>query len=169
MSFKSGGGMDGLIKIGDLAARTGVSVRSVRYYEEQGLLRSRRTPSGHRHYTEDDVERVRFLQDLFAAGLSSRAIREVLPCAEAPNDDNTEESYRVLVRERDQLDRRITELQRARAALDRMAAANRAYLERDRTAPDRECFAPELSRRAVAGALREVGGRPVRDVAGNIA
>ncbi len=55
------------IRIGELAARTGVSVRSLRYYEEQGLLTSLRSPSGHRRYVEGQVERILFIQRLFTA------------------------------------------------------------------------------------------------------
>jgi DNA-binding transcriptional MerR regulator len=47
------------MKIGELAQQAGVSVRALRYYEEQGLLSPERTPSGQRRYTEDTVEVVR--------------------------------------------------------------------------------------------------------------
>ena len=43
------------MRIGELARRTGVSVRSLRYYETQGLLRSDRTPGGHREYAEAGI------------------------------------------------------------------------------------------------------------------
>lgn len=74
--FKS----DGLLAIGDLAHRTGVSPRSIRYYEEQGLLVSERTGSGHRRFVPESVERVVLIQHLFAAGLSSGDIYPILPC-----------------------------------------------------------------------------------------
>lgn len=67
------------MRIGQLAERADVSVRSLRYYEEQGLLESERTPGGHREYRESDVARVRFLQMLYAAGMSSRRIIALLP------------------------------------------------------------------------------------------
>src|SRR3954469_14572913 len=67
------------MRIGELAAQAGVSVRSLRYYEEQGLLESERTPGGHREYRESDVTRVRFMQMLYAAGMPSRRIIELLP------------------------------------------------------------------------------------------
>ena len=67
------------MRIGALAERAGVSVRSLRYYEEQGLLESERTAGGHREYRESDVTRVRFLQMLYAAGMPSRRIIELLP------------------------------------------------------------------------------------------
>ena len=67
------------MRIGELARRTGVSVRSLRYYEEQGLLESERTTGGHREYRESDVARVRFMQMLYGAGMPSRRILELLP------------------------------------------------------------------------------------------
>jgi DNA-binding transcriptional MerR regulator len=68
------------MRIGELAKRSGVSVRALRYYEEQGLLASVRSPSGQRHYVESAVEKVLFFQDMYAAGLNSRTIARLLPC-----------------------------------------------------------------------------------------
>ncbi|OPF74559.1 MerR family transcriptional regulator [Streptomyces antioxidans] len=69
------------MRIGELAAKTGVSVRALRYYEEQHLLTSDRSPSGQRHYADTAVDRVLWIQCLYSAGLSSKTIREFLPCA----------------------------------------------------------------------------------------
>ncbi|GLY48712.1 MerR family transcriptional regulator [Lentzea sp. NBRC 102530] len=68
------------MRIGELAERTGVSVRALRYYEEQGLLGSERTGSGQRQYGEPAVDRVRLIQQLYGAGMSSASILELLPC-----------------------------------------------------------------------------------------
>src|SRR5690349_19919689 len=58
-------------KVGELAERTGVSVRTLHYYEELGLLTpSDRTPSGHRLYTADDVARLQQIRSLQQLGLS---------------------------------------------------------------------------------------------------
>ncbi|MGM0356305.1 MerR family transcriptional regulator [Streptomyces sp. ECR3] len=77
------------MRIGELARATGVSTRSLRYYEEQGLLPSERLPNGYREYGEEAVRQVAFIQDLFSAGLSSGVVREILPCAgqERPQGD----------------------------------------------------------------------------------
>lgn len=77
------------MRIGELAERAGVSVRSLRYYEEQGLLTSTRSASGQRHYTDYEVERVTFIQRLYAAGLSSRTITELLPCVDSPSEEHS--------------------------------------------------------------------------------
>ena len=68
------------MRIGELAAATGASARSLRYYEEQGLLASVRSAGGQRHYPESAVERVGLIQSLLAAGLNSATILDVLPC-----------------------------------------------------------------------------------------
>ncbi|MEW2441090.1 MerR family transcriptional regulator [Micromonospora marina] len=68
------------MRIGELSARTGVSARSIRYYEQQGLLAAVRTASGQRVFAESAVDRVRLVQRLFDAGLSSRRVAELLPC-----------------------------------------------------------------------------------------
>jgi DNA-binding transcriptional MerR regulator len=68
------------MRIGELSTATGVSTRSLRYYEQQGLIRSQRSSNGYRDYRPETVEAVAFVQDLFAAGLSSRLLREIMPC-----------------------------------------------------------------------------------------
>ena len=68
------------MRIGELATKAGVSVRALRYYEEQGLLASERSESGQRHYPDEATNRVRLIQQLYAAGISSASILEMLPC-----------------------------------------------------------------------------------------
>ncbi len=119
--------MTATIRIGELAARTGVSVRSLRYYEEQGLLTSLRSPRGHRRYLEGQVERIRLIQRLFSAGLSSRTIVDLLPCVESPSRDTSEAALERMGQERDRLDQHIDELIRTRAVLDELIAANLAH------------------------------------------
>ena len=55
------------MRIGEVARQAGVSTRALRYYEEQGLLASERTPSGQREYAASAVERVRLVQQFFTA------------------------------------------------------------------------------------------------------
>jgi DNA-binding transcriptional MerR regulator len=104
------------MRIGDLAAQTGASVRSLRYYEEQGMLTATRTASGQRTYGRDAVDRVRLVQQLFAAGLPSRTIVQLLPCVDAGRA--TPESFALLVQERDRITAQLAELTAARDRLD---------------------------------------------------
>ena len=107
----------GRMKIGELAARAGVSVRALRYYEDRGLLRSDRTPAGQREYDDSALDRVRFIRTLFSAGLASRTIVSILPCIESGrlNADQRD----LLLDEVGTLESRIADLAQAR---DRLAA-----------------------------------------------
>ena len=113
------------MRIGELSTRTGASVRSLRYYEEQGLLSSVRSSGAQRHYRDTDVERVRLLQRLYGAGLSSRTIAAVLPCVDAPSEHSSDDAYVRLIAERDRLDAHIVDLTRTRDSLDALIAVNR--------------------------------------------
>lgn len=119
------------MRIGELARRTGVSERSLRYYEQQELLRADRTPGGHRDYPERAVDRVIRIQELFAAGLHSKKIAQLLPCMRdadgGPSDIATPQLVTDLVAERNRVDRMIIELANARDVLDQVidAAAER--------------------------------------------
>ncbi|MBM9466533.1 MerR family transcriptional regulator [Nakamurella leprariae] len=104
------------MRIGDLAERSGVSTRSLRYYEEQGLVPAFRTAGGHREYDESDVGRVRFVQLLFSAGLPSRAIVQILPFLDT--GIATAAMRQRLDDEHDRIQRQIDELTLAR---DRLA------------------------------------------------
>ncbi len=106
------------MRIGDVAHGAGVSARALRYYEEQGLLASERTPSGQRVYPESAVERVRLIQQLFSAGLPSRTIRQLMPCIEAGY--GSPEAFELLATERDRITAAISDLAAARDTLDRV-------------------------------------------------
>jgi len=106
------------MRIGDVAQRAGVSTRALRYYEEQGLLTSERTPSGQRTYPESAVERVRLIQQLFTAGLPSRTVLRLLPCIDT--GQGSPESFALLASERDRITAAMADLAAARDALDRV-------------------------------------------------
>jgi DNA-binding transcriptional MerR regulator len=115
------------MRIGELAERSGVSIRSLRYYEEQGLITSERSPSGQRHFQDGDVERILFLQRLYAAGLSSRTILDLLPCVDSPSFDHSRAALERMAQEREKLSSHISDLINARDALDAvMVRARRA-------------------------------------------
>ncbi|MCX5169448.1 MerR family transcriptional regulator [Streptomyces antibioticus] len=110
------------MRIGELARRTNVSERSLRYYETQGLLTAARTPGGHRDYPETAVDRVVLIQELFAAGLHSTKIAQLLPCMRdtdgGPSAVATPRLVDDLTAERARIDRTITDLLRSRDTLD---------------------------------------------------
>ena len=75
--------MEETIKVGELARRTGLSVRALHHYDEIGLLSpARRTASGHRLYGREEVERLQQIASLRHIGLSLEQIGECLEGAE---------------------------------------------------------------------------------------
>jgi DNA-binding transcriptional MerR regulator len=104
------------VRIGELAAKSGVSVRSLRYYEEQGMLASERSPSGQRHYPEGAVAQVRLIQQFYSAGLTSKSIRSLLPCV--ATGMASPELIEWFSAERDRINGQIDELVGARDKLD---------------------------------------------------
>lgn len=104
------------MRIGELAERSGVSVRALRYYEEQGLLRAERTPAGQRVYDDSAVEKVLFFQDMYAAGLRSRNIAALLPCF--ATGQTSEHQRRMLRSEHARIQEQIGRLQTAAGRLE---------------------------------------------------
>lgn len=75
----------GGIRIGELAQRTGVSARSLRYYEQRGLLTSNRDRNGYRRYSSEVIPLVANLRRLFGAGLSVADIQHFGSCLTSPD------------------------------------------------------------------------------------
>ncbi|WP_405161362.1 MerR family transcriptional regulator [Nocardia sp. NBC_01499] len=106
--------------IGELARRTAVSTRLLRYYEEQGLLQPERDALGYRSYADDAPERVGHIRDMLAAGLSTEDIRSLLPCATDHVKkwiQSCDESLGIVESRHSDLDNKIAALERQRALL----------------------------------------------------
>jgi DNA-binding transcriptional MerR regulator len=76
-----------LLKIGDFARLAGTNLRTLRYYEEVGLIApASRSGGGFRYYRRSDAHRVALIHDLQALGLALERIRELVRVHEAPVD-----------------------------------------------------------------------------------
>ncbi|GGM62742.1 MerR family transcriptional regulator [Longimycelium tulufanense] len=110
--------------IGALASRAGVNSKTIRYYEEIDLLPApQRTSSGHRRYSEPDVERITFIKAAQRLGLTLDEIREILALRDR-GQQPCQYVRQVLRREVEQIGLRIAELARLRDQLidiDRLA------------------------------------------------
>lgn len=117
-----------MMRIGELARRTGVSTRLLRYYEEQGLLRSERDSNDYRRYAPDAVHTVQRVRELLDTGLNTETIRTVLPCTHSagPGIRDCAEFTEIVDGQLTKLDDEIAELQRRRAALTDYAALSDA-------------------------------------------
>jgi DNA-binding transcriptional MerR regulator len=127
--------------IGELAQRTGVPRRLLRYYEEQELITPGRAPNGYREYGESHVDVVRQIKGLLDAGLPTRIIEQLLPCLNKPQTiyvpDVTPEMVATLRREHARLSERVEFLTRNRDAiadyLDRVLSVKSATTQRSAT------------------------------------
>jgi DNA-binding transcriptional MerR regulator len=72
--------------IGELATRAGTSARTLRYYEQQGLLRASRDARGYRMYDDAEVRVTHEIRTLLAAGFGLDDIRPFVECLRAGND-----------------------------------------------------------------------------------
>lgn len=115
------------MRIGELAERTGVSTRVLRYYEQQGLLAPARGGNRYREYGEQDVARAQQVALMVRSGLPTRLIKAVLDLedtlARDPERSCPTEVAALLASELSELDDRIACLSRSR---DTIAA----YLDR---------------------------------------
>jgi DNA-binding transcriptional MerR regulator len=69
----------GLLQIGQVADRTGLSLRTIRFYEENGLVRpTSRSDGGFRLYSEDDVARLEVIKRMKPLGFRLEEMQELL-------------------------------------------------------------------------------------------
>ncbi|WP_250034233.1 MerR family transcriptional regulator [Paractinoplanes maris] len=115
------------MKIGELAKRTEVPTRMLRYYEEQGLITPQRQQNGYREYDEYLVDRVKKIRGLLDSGIPTRIIGDMLPCLNQPQEivvaDPDPELRELLVRERDRMAERMALLEHHCHALTQYIAA----------------------------------------------
>lgn len=124
--------------IGEVARRSGVNAKTLRYYEGIGLLAPPvRAPSGYRDYDEEVLDRLRFIRSAQAVGLSLGEIRSVI----ALRDEGQPPCGHVLelLRARaEALERTIAQLKTLRHELDRLVE-RAAHLDPEDCDPRRVC------------------------------
>lgn len=87
------------MRIGELSRRSGVSARSLRYYERHGLLSANRESNGYREYDDSTVSRAETIHMLFGMDFRREVVQSVLACTgdapEAAHDALAEQLERV--------------------------------------------------------------------------
>ena len=106
-----------LIPIGELARRSGLAASALRFYEEQGLLKSQRSDSGRRQFVRGDLRRVAFIRAAQAVGLTLDQIRNALASLPDGRTPTQKDWVRLSSAWRPLLDQRIHQLTRLRDQL----------------------------------------------------
>jgi Cu(I)-responsive transcriptional regulator len=110
------------MNIREAAVRAGLPVKTVRYYDEIGLVVPARRANGYRDYSEREVHKLRFLARARSLGFSLEECRQLLSLYE--DKSRASRDVKRLAEERiRQIDRKIAELKSLRATLGRLVEA----------------------------------------------
>lgn len=124
--------MDDQLAIGVVAARAGVSVSALRFYEERGLISSSRSSGHQRRYHRNVLRRVAFIQAAQRVGLSLDDIGHALDTLPADHGPSAHDWMRLSAQWRPMLDERIRLLENLRDQLDSCIGCGCLSLERCR-------------------------------------
>jgi MerR family transcriptional regulator, redox-sensitive transcriptional activator SoxR len=106
------------VTIGELAARTGVSISALRFHESKGLLAPHRTSGNQRRYMRSDIRRVSFIVIAQGLGLSVSEIAGELAALPQGRTPTASDWTAISTRLQTKLDDTIARLTRTRAVLD---------------------------------------------------
>lgn len=107
-----------VLSVGEVAARSGVAVSTLHFYEQQGLIHSWRNSGNQRRYAREVLRRVSVIQVAQRTGIPLAEIREALATLPENQTPTAEDWKRLSTRWRADLDERIVRLQRLRDQLD---------------------------------------------------
>ena len=107
-----------VLSIGQLAARTGLAVSAIRFYETRKLIRPERSPGGQRRYRRSDIRRLSFVMAAQAFGFTIQQIETELAKLPEGRTPTKRDWTRISRDFRQSLDRRIAALTQLRERLD---------------------------------------------------
>ncbi len=133
------------MRIGELARQAGVSTRTLRHYEELGLVMPRRASNGYRDYASEELRAVAEIRALADLGFTLEETRPFVECLRAGNSlgGSCPDSITVYRHKIGEVDRYLARLSQVREQLQAQLA--QALAVRVRSAPDPQC---EFSRLA---------------------
>jgi MerR family transcriptional regulator, redox-sensitive transcriptional activator SoxR len=106
------------LTIGELSARSGIATSAIRYYEDRGLIGSRRTPGNQRRYERPMLRRLAFIRTAQRVGLSLEEIEDALDTLPSNRTPTKADWTRLSRGWRPRLDEQIAQLERLRDTLD---------------------------------------------------
>lgn len=127
------------LRIGELASQMGLNPKTIRYYEELGILNPVRGGNGYRFFPVEDAAQLRFVLRAKKFGLTLTEIKGLLDYARSNRCGTVKSSLRKLVRERiAEIDARMQELADLRKDLQSFIQGDQEGLETD-PSPDGDC------------------------------
>jgi len=126
--------MGDVLTIGEVAERSGVATSALRFYEEQGLIASERTDSGHRRYPRAIIRRVAFIVFAQKIGLSLEEIRVELARLPRNRAPDRADWGKLSAGWTKRIDERIAELERMKSTLTECIGCGCLSLDRCRFA-----------------------------------
>ncbi|HEY2451691.1 MAG TPA: Zn(2+)-responsive transcriptional regulator [Scandinavium sp.] len=110
-----------MFRIGELAKLAGVTPDTIRYYEKQQMMDPpERTEGGFRLYTDNDLQRLRFIRHGSQLGFTLEAIRELLSIRIDPEQHTCQESKSIVQARLSEVEARIAQLETMRRSLQRL-------------------------------------------------
>ncbi|MCT7374928.1 Cu(I)-responsive transcriptional regulator [Chelativorans salis] len=109
------------MNIGAAAEHSGLPAKTIRYYEDIGLLRASRATNGYRDYSTDDLHRLKFLQRARSLGFTVEECRQLLSLY-ADKDRDSADVKAIASNKLDEIDKKIAQLQSLRAVLSHLVA-----------------------------------------------
>ena len=125
------------MQIGELGRRAGVAAKTIRYYEEIGLLEEpARSANGYRDYGDDAVDRLGFIRDAQATGLSLSEIASIIEMRDH-GEQTCEHIIELLERHLDDIDRQVRQLRSTRKLLEELTVRAQSLDPSDCVDPNR--------------------------------
>ncbi len=149
------------MRVGEFAAQAGLGAKTVRFYEQLGLIHpDGRTPAGYRIYLPDQVEPLRFIRAARMLGLSLREVAEMLDvwdCGRRPCDD----VMRHIARKIQEVDRQIEGLHQLKRQLQELYTATQALSPNASATSDRQarCICAVVADMASTAATVQATGK----------
>lgn len=103
---------DGMLKISELAAKTGLSAHTIRFYEKHDLIRaSERSEAGYRFYNDSDIRRAEFVKAARNIGFSLEDISQLLSIRVDKSSHSCQEVTDITQHKLDEVNEKISELE----------------------------------------------------------
>ncbi|MCD1127286.1 Zn(2+)-responsive transcriptional regulator [Jinshanibacter sp. LJY008] len=113
-----------MYRIGQLAKLAGVTPDTIRYYEKQSMMsHDIRSEGGYRLYTEQDLQRLKFIRYAKQLGFTLESIAELLSIRVEPEQHTCQESKSIVQARLDEVEKKLKELEYMRVSLQRLSDA----------------------------------------------